>query len=142
MPFFTEQVGKIALSAVGTKVHANVLLQFSFLWKGSGNACTFFHMEKAHFEALVGSLSLLFVLLGSSSDFLPLDLFEAAGVSVGLLTATGTAGNNNTIILDEHGAHKRRDLFRNGIVLNVIVHFCPELHCKVDRNDYCRYRFS
>ena len=133
---FTEQVEKIALSAVGSKVHANVLLQFSFLWKGSGNARTFFHMEKAHFEALVGSLLLLFFLAGLFVRLFTFGLVQICRCLSRFIDSNQNSGDNNTIILNKHGARKRRDLSRNGIVLNVIVHFFPELHCKFDRNDY------
>jgi hypothetical protein len=133
---FTEQVGKIALSAVGTKVHANVLLQFSFLWKGSGNARTVFHMEKAHFEALVRSLLLLFFLAGLFVRLFTFGLVRSFRCLSRFIDGDRNSGDNNTIVLNEHGAHKRRDLFRNGIVLNVIVHYFPELHCKFDHNDY------
>ncbi len=132
-----EQVGEVALPVVGTKVQADVLLQFSFLGEDSGYASAFFHMEQAHLEALVGSLSLLFLIPGLFAGLFAFSLIQSGGCLGKFIHGDrGSGGHGNTSVFKEHGVHKRRDFLWDGIVLNVIVHFLPKLHSKFDCNDY------
>jgi hypothetical protein len=137
LAILAEQVGEVALPVMGTKVQADVLLQFSFLGEDSGYASAFFHMEQAHLEALVGSLSLLFLIPGLFAGLFAFSLVRSGRCFGRFIDSDhGSGGHDNTSVFKEHGARKRRDLLWDSIVLDVIVHFLPKLHGKFDRNDY------
>jgi hypothetical protein len=137
LAILAEQVGKVALPVVGTKVQADVLLQFSFLREDSGYASTFFRMEQAHLEALVGSLLLLFLIPGLFAGLFAFSLLQSGRCFGRFIDGNrGSSGHDNTSVFEEHGARKRRDFLWDSIVLDVIVHFLPKLHGKFDCNDY------